>query len=90
MQNFGKNMIFGNFKTNCRVNTQICVFVYTYPYKISILFHTFFFSFGKVTGSQKSQEQDKSSDFEQQPHFDDRKYNDIYLKREYKTNRNIM
>ena len=88
MQNFGKNLNFGNFQTNCRVNAKICVFVSTYPFMISVLFNTFFFTFGKVTDSQKFKEQDKSSDIEQQPPFGDRKLNNIYLKRErevYKT-----
>ena len=31
------------------MNSEICVFVAIYPYKISVLFHTFFFTFGKVT-----------------------------------------
>ena len=52
MQTFWKNMNFGDFQNNCRVNSEICVFVFTYPYKISVKFHTFFFTFGKVTHSQ--------------------------------------
>ena len=43
LQIFGKNV---NFQNNCRVNSEICV------YKISVLFHTFFFMFGKVIDSQ--------------------------------------
>ena len=43
LQNFGK---FGNFQNNRRVNSEICVFVSTYPYNIYVLFHTFFFTFG--------------------------------------------
>ena len=52
LQNFEKNVNFGSFQTNCRVNSKICVFVSTYSYMISVLFHTFFFTFGKVTDSQ--------------------------------------
>ena len=52
LQKFGKNVNFGNFLTNCRVNSKICVFVSEYPYMISVLFHTFFFTFGKVTDSK--------------------------------------
>ena len=39
---------------------------------ISVLFHKFFFTFGKVTDYQKFKEQDKSSDIEQQLPFGDR------------------
>ena len=52
LQNFGKNVNFGNFQTNCRVNSKICVYVSICPYMISVLFHTFLFTFGKVTDSQ--------------------------------------
>ena len=34
------------------MNSEICVFVSTYPYNISVLFHTFLVAFGKVTDSQ--------------------------------------
>ena len=52
LQTFGENVNFGNFQTNCRVNTKNCIFVSTYSYIISVVFHTFFFTFGKVTESQ--------------------------------------
>ena len=52
LQNFGKNVNFGNFQNYCRVNLEICVFVSTYPYVMSVLCHTFFFTFGNVTDSQ--------------------------------------
>ena len=52
LQNFGENVNFGNFQKKCRVNAEIRVFVATYPYKILVLFHTFFFTFGKDTDSQ--------------------------------------
>ena len=52
LQNFGKNVNFGKFKNNCRVNSEICVFVSTYPYNMTVLFHTFFLTLGKVTDSQ--------------------------------------
>ena len=41
LQNFGKNLNFGNFQAYCRVNSNICVYVSTYTYLISVLFHTF-------------------------------------------------
>ena len=53
LQNFGENVNFRNFKTNCRVNAKICVFVSTYTYMISLLVHSFFSTIGKVTDSQK-------------------------------------
>ena len=34
------------------MNSENCVFVSMYPYKICVLFHTFFFTFGKVTDSE--------------------------------------
>ena len=48
LQNFAKNVNFGNYQNNCRVNSEICVFVSTYPYKIFVLFQTLFFTFVKV------------------------------------------
>ena len=62
LHNFGKNVNFRNLQTNCRVNSKNCVFVSTYPHMISVSFHTFFFTFGKVTDFQSFKEQDKSSD----------------------------
>ena len=38
----------------CRVNSEIRVFVSKYPYKISVLFHTFFLTFGKVTDTESN------------------------------------
>ena len=40
---------------NCRVKSEIGVFVATYQYKISLLCYTFIFTFGKVTDSQNLQ-----------------------------------
>ena len=42
LQNFGKNVNLGNFQINYRMNSEIRVFVTTYPKNISILFHTVF------------------------------------------------
>ena len=41
LQNFGKNVNFGNFQNNCQVNSGICVFVSKYLFKIFVLFRTF-------------------------------------------------
>ena len=54
---FGKkNVNFGNFKTNCGMNSEIHVFVTTYPYKISVLFDACLFTFRKVTANFKYKE----------------------------------
>ena len=53
LQNFRENLNFGNFfQNNCRVNSEICVYVSKYQYKISVLFHTFCVTFGKGTDSE--------------------------------------
>ena len=52
LHNFGKNVNFGNFQINCPMNSEIHVFVSSYPYKISVLFRTFFFTFDRVTDAQ--------------------------------------
>ena len=52
LQNLRKNVNCWNFQNNCRVNSEIRVFVSTYLYKISVLIQTFFFAFGKATDLQ--------------------------------------
>ena len=49
-QNYGENVNLWKFQIS-QMNLKIRVFVTTYPNKISIFFHTFYFTFGKVTES---------------------------------------
>ena len=48
---FLKNVDFENFSHYCRMNSESREFVTTYPNKISVSHHTFFFLFEKVTDS---------------------------------------
>ena len=60
--NFLKNVNFGKSKmNNCRVKSEIGVFVATYLYKIFVLCHTFIFTFGKVTDSQNLQKRNNEN-----------------------------
>ena len=52
LKNFGKYVNFRNFQNNCRMNSEIRLFISTFQYKISVLFHTFLITFGKITDSQ--------------------------------------